>query len=72
MKIFRAFLTGSALVVALVGAAASISATDAWACRDGNSCTPACDGLSCTKKSDCGSKCFCNNPQNSGGTCYVD
>lgn len=35
---------------------------------------PKCDGLMCTKKDDCGSKCFCNNPfgTSGGGRCYED
>lgn len=30
---------------------------------------PACEGLACTKPSDCGSKCFCNGPSSA---CYLD
>ncbi len=34
----------------------------------------ACQGLRCTTKSDCGSYCFCNNPDGGQGkgTCFWD
>lgn len=33
---------------------------------------PACVGLTCSKPSDCGSKCFCNNPSNTFGSCVAN
>jgi hypothetical protein len=31
-----------------------------------------CEGLACSKPSDCGTKCFCNNPEDKIGMCYLD
>jgi len=33
---------------------------------------PLCHGLFCNDASDCGSKCFCNNPHDQLGTCVAD
>lgn len=32
----------------------------------------ACEGLRCNDAGDCGSFCFCNNPDDTTGTCYKD
>jgi hypothetical protein len=45
--------------------------------RKGNSTTAqelaaACEGLRCNDRGDCGSYCFCNNPDDTTGTCYKD
>ncbi|HEV2844926.1 MAG TPA: hypothetical protein VG477_08780, partial [Thermoanaerobaculia bacterium] len=32
----------------------------------------ACAGLRCNDAGDCGSYCFCNNPDDTSGSCYKD
>ncbi len=32
----------------------------------------ACVGLRCNDSLDCGTYCFCNNPDDTVGTCYLD
>jgi hypothetical protein len=59
-------LVGAGLLMGSAGVVMSARALVVTAHAD-------CAGLNCSSASDCGSKCFCNNPlNNSNGQCHTD
>jgi|GEM_PF-3128304 len=68
-RITRSALFVLVITVALVSLLqVSVNAAD----RPTYEALAACAGLRCNDAGDCGSFCFCNNPNDTTGTCYKD